>query len=69
MQTLNRSVTPMSIAGQSPLPIDAKRYLREIAYVAMEAATSHDPRVMHLALKVLAMQAPRLEALAVRGAL
>ena len=69
MQTLNRSVTPVAVVGQSPLPISTKKYLREIAFVAAEAATSLDPRVTYLALKLLAMQAPQLAVIATRGVL
>jgi len=36
MKTLTRSVTPMAAAGQTPLPISIKKYLREIA-LAMQA--------------------------------
>ena len=59
----------MVAAGQTPLPISTKEYLREIAFVAAQAATSRDERVTKLSLQLLALQAPRLEALPSRSAL
>ena len=69
MRTVNRIVTPVLLTGQFPLPIDTKRYLREITFVAAQAATSHDERITRLSLKLLALQAPRLKSLASRGVL
>jgi len=59
-----RNVPPMPSAGQSPLPIDDQKYLREIAFTAQEAATTNDPRVRKLGAQLLAMQAPTLAAIA-----
>ncbi len=69
MPTRNRSLNPVPVAGQSPLPIGTAKYLREIAFVAAQAATSRDERVIKLSIQLLALQAPSLEALASQGVL
>ena len=63
----NRTLPPSTIRRQSPqrsddLPVDVKVYLREVAYVAREAATTTNPVVARLGLQLLARQARTLDA-------
>jgi hypothetical protein len=66
----NTTLTPPLIRRQSPniaddlLSCDVRAYLREVAFIACEAATTLDPKVAKLGLQLLARQARRLDALA-----
>jgi hypothetical protein len=43
--------------------IDVRDFLKTIAAVASEGAETHDPKVLHLTLQVLARQSTRFAAL------
>jgi hypothetical protein len=66
----NTTLTPPTRRRQSPniaddlLSCDVRAYLREVAFIAREAATTSDLEVAKLGLQLLARQADRLSALA-----
>jgi hypothetical protein len=65
----NTTLTPPGLRRQSPnitddlLACDVRAYLREVAFIASEAATTSNPEVVKLGLRLLARQARRLDAL------
>jgi len=65
---MNSNSTPPSPQRQarrsSDLPVcDVRTYLRELAYVAREAATTTNPQVARLSLQLLTRQASTLAAI------
>ena len=64
MKTVTQTLTLARRVRQPPLPIDFKTYMRELAFVASQAAKTSDPRVRRLSAQLLALQAPRLAAMA-----
>jgi len=64
MEILKSSVGLVSPIRQWPSAASFRGYLKDLAAVAHETATSPDPEVIQLGLKLLARQAPILATLA-----
>jgi hypothetical protein len=62
--TLPRFARQALCRPSTPAPVHLRGYFCDLAHVTAETAATRDPRVLDLALRVLARQAPILHALA-----